>query len=509
MSKASWGIQVIEGTKPPADGVDWVVLTLLAGRITGLMVRLLVPIVLARLLSQDDYGRYRQTLVYFTLFGPVLLLGLDKSIYYFMSRSDELQAQAVFLSVLHRLLISVFVLFQLAAMVLWWVLPTEVLSMFAAPGDYFIVIAYIGLAAVAVPLDSVITVQQQPRRMLCFFVGNSALLVAIMAVGYLLMPGLRGALTALAVFECLRYCMLVYISFHEYPLAKAGLNWALVKDVMRYSLPLSLGSTVGNIARQTARYTLVLMVSPSLFAIYAVANFRIPYLDQVFLSLNSIAVARMAPVAAHNEREACLAIWREFIIKQSIFVVPSIVFFAVHAEAVVLALFGSQYAESVPLFRGILLALIPNCFPAALVPTAFGATGKLAKIDFGLFVISLPLSILSIHYFGLWGGVVSDVLISNACLVLQMSLSARILGCLSRQVLPTAALAKITAISLLACLPAVFVPDSAGRFIRLGFAVSTFLPLFFLLASMLGLLRIGPIITAILVRLGLSLSKDG
>src|SRR5690606_10685751 len=60
------------------------VLVLISGRSIGFLAAFAIPIVLARVFSQEDFGTYKQLfLVYATLFG-IMQLGMAESLYYFL-----------------------------------------------------------------------------------------------------------------------------------------------------------------------------------------------------------------------------------------------------------------------------------------------------------------------------------------------------------------------------------------------------------------------------------------
>ena len=80
---------------------------LFVSRIIAFAIRFLTPVFLARLLSQTDYGLYRQFLLIATTIISFLLLGIPKSTYYFYPKKEN---KNEVISITYLLLISVCVL---------------------------------------------------------------------------------------------------------------------------------------------------------------------------------------------------------------------------------------------------------------------------------------------------------------------------------------------------------------------------------------------------------------
>src|SRR5688500_12458731 len=71
---------------PDVDRISRAVRVLATGRAPGLAIAFAIPLVLARVLDQADFGTYKQLfLIYATLFG-LAQLGMAESLYYFVPR---------------------------------------------------------------------------------------------------------------------------------------------------------------------------------------------------------------------------------------------------------------------------------------------------------------------------------------------------------------------------------------------------------------------------------------
>src|SRR5690554_3593001 len=99
----------------PIEALFRPALILMSGRFLGFAVAFLIPMVLARLFTQSEFGAYKQLfLVYGTLFA-IAQLGVAESLYYFMPSSGKNSARYISNTLI---VLGVLGLVSLAALVL-------------------------------------------------------------------------------------------------------------------------------------------------------------------------------------------------------------------------------------------------------------------------------------------------------------------------------------------------------------------------------------------------------
>ncbi|NJK85304.1 MAG: oligosaccharide flippase family protein [Bacteroidales bacterium] len=195
---------------------------------------------------------------------------------------------------------------------------------------------------------------------------------------------------ALVIFQFLRTLTLVIYLIVNYHINIFSYSVKELKPIISYSAPLGLGAAIGNIGRNFESYLITYILSPVQFAIYSVAIFRVPYTDLIYSSVADVAVLKVSEFANNSEgKNNIIELWRKVIVKLSSLIIPSILFFQVVAFHFITFLFGDIYADSVSLFRIVILASLVPVFAPAVILRAFNKTAYMFRVDTVIFTFGL------------------------------------------------------------------------------------------------------------------------
>ena len=271
---------------------------LFVSRIIAFAIRFLTPVFLARLLSQTDYGLYRQFLLIATTIISFLLLGIPKSTYYFYPKKEN---KNEVISITYLLLISVCVLL----IVIFFPFRNVILLFWKNSGfnpqSINLLFIYIVFAFLSIFIEDIFVLEKKSNIVFFYNIFNAILRFSLIVLSVLFFRALYKLLMALVIFQLLRSLVLFIYLKKQYSISSRYIKFSSVSEILRYSLPLGMGNAIGNMGRNIENYVITYLLSPEKFAIYAIANFRIPYLHMVYDSMSSVAILKISELQRNND----------------------------------------------------------------------------------------------------------------------------------------------------------------------------------------------------------------
>jgi len=412
-------------------------------------VGFVMPMVLVRMLSKDDYGTYQQLALLATLGVAIMVVGLPNSVYYFHERSDPARNKVLAL--------------QTAGMLVASGALTALLLVFGAPAIAALMKNQ-ALAPLLVYYGTAIGFLVASEHFVQFMIAHDRYQVAVLVetvetvvrVLVLIAPlvagyGLTGLVAAALGYAMLRFALRsVWLVAPLGSLAKPpGQGW-FVGEQLAYSVPLGLMSLVGVVGSQLDRAIIATVFAPADYAIYSVGALEIP-LDAIFqASVATVLRASMPALIRDGRHDEVVRLLREGVRKLSLIVLPCFVFLLAYAYEFITVLFTEQYAPSVNVFR-IYVFLIPlNMFILSPVPPAYGRTTINFYIVACVTVLHVILSFALLHWIGFYGPAVSTIVTAYLISTVYFVFARRLTGGTVATLLPLGTFAKVLAVSAVA-----------------------------------------------------------
>lgn len=348
-------------------------------------VGFVLPMVLVRLLTKNDYGSYQQMILIGTAISGVLTLGLPTSVYYFYHGSERmpsLVAQTTLMLAASGVVGTLIVFFGADhfASLLNNESATSLLKIYACSLMFMIGSEHC--------MDSMIA-QGRYRAAVTFEIGETFVRVCTLLAPLWLGYGFTGLIAGLVTYSVLRYVGRV-----SFQLIGSGLDFSgwrkhvFLREQLDYSVPVALVSLVGWIGGTLNRGMLAAAFSPARYAIYAVGALEIP-VDVIFqASVSNVLRASLPPLIRDGNLAEVTRIIREASRKLSIIVLPSFVFLFGYSYEFITVLFTSRYEESVSVFRIFLWMMPLNMLVLSSIPHAFG------KPKFNLYIVAATTGLL-------------------------------------------------------------------------------------------------------------------
>jgi O-antigen/teichoic acid export membrane protein len=422
---------------------------LLAARLAGAALALVVPMVLARVLLPASYGTFKQAWLIAHTLALILPMGLTGSLYYFVPREpatrDRFVAQTLWAHVAIGLLAAAIVLaaggfvaerFENPELldVLGWVAAFTGLQIAGAPLDTaWNASGRIGAAAVA---------------RLVTECGRSAALVA----GALATGTVRGALVGMTLATAARAVLGFAVLAREHGLAGSR---ALLRRQIAYSVPLGAAFLLIVPQQQFHQYAVSAAVSAAAFAVYSVGTFQLPVVDVLYTPVSELLQIGLAESDGQGKpRRAGLRLFHEAVGQLAFAFLPLAGVLLVVAPSLIELMFSPVYLGAVPLFRLSVLPIALAALPLDGVMRACAQNRFMLLLSVGKLAATVPLVLGGLALAGPVGAFLGWVTAEVLSRALMLRRTAALFGVPLSRVLPVRALGRQLAATAVAMPPA-------------------------------------------------------
>ena len=432
--------------------------TLMSGRLVGVVVAFSIPVVLARVLDQTAFGTYKQLfLVYATLYG-IAQLGMAESLFYFLP-SNPARAGRYALNSLLALSGA-----GAACFVLLWADRARIAAWLgngALSSGLPWMGLYLAFMLASTGLEILLTARKRFSGAAWAYATSDVARTALFLVPILLSPRLEGLLIGAVAFAALRVGATLLILKREFG-ADLRPDWSLLRSQLAYAIPFELAVLVEILQANLHQYAVSLRFDPAAFAVYSVGCLQVPLVDLVAGSTANVMMVKMAEEIRDSRREAALATWHATVSKLALVFFPLVGVLLVNARDLIVLLFTRSYLASVPIFMVWTAAFLLAALPVDGVMRVYADTRFLVLLG----AIKLAIIAASVGWFitrfHLLGGVLVTLLATLVGKTLALArVKVHMQACLY-DLLPWTGLAAILGCALAAGLPALFVKEGLG-----------------------------------------------
>jgi Membrane protein involved in the export of O-antigen and teichoic acid len=422
----------------------------MAGRFIGFIVAFAIPLVLARVFSQNDFGSYKQLfLVFATLFG-IAQAGMAESLYYFLPDEEKNAGAYVCNSLL--LLAGVG---ALVALGLWfgreW---TAQLLNNAALAQYLPwVAAYLLLMLIAVVMEIIMTVRREHFLASSSYALTDVFRALLSIAPVLLLADLYWLMWGTVLFALLRCLAALYYVVQRFGSTLRPSMPALRRQLW-YAVPFGIAAVIEIAQVNFHMYAVSYAFDPVTFAIYAVGCLQIPLVDFLMTSTCNVMMVNMREKARAGDMRAVMAIWLESVRKLSFIFFPLVGLLLVTASDLIVFLFTDAYRASVPVFTVwsvsmLFMALLTDGTLRVFADTRFLIVQNLLRL--GIIVLLIQ---WFLQRFDLIGAILVTLVATAVAKTFALWRIKHLLKVSFAQVLPWKDLAHVLLIASVALIPA-------------------------------------------------------
>lgn len=315
----------------------------------------IVPVVLVRLLSQTQYGIFKQAFVVVGSAVRLLGFGVALSAFYYLPRQPERHPQIVLNIVLYNLGMGGFALliFALHPQLLGQLLGSPELVQYGP-----LVGLVIFLTLFSYFLELVCTALQDVKYSTLFIVSAQLLRVVITLAAALLMPSVMALLLAAAVQGAIQSAVLIGYLRRRFGRFWQSFDLSFFREQIAYALPVGLYGTLFLLQADLHNYFVSNAFGPSTFAIYTVGCFQVPLVGLLRESITSVLIPRVSLLHREGKPREILVLTATAMRKLTLAYAPAFAFLMVAGQDLIILLYTNAYAESTRIFRWNLCLLL-------------------------------------------------------------------------------------------------------------------------------------------------------
>ncbi|HXR90343.1 MAG TPA: oligosaccharide flippase family protein [Steroidobacteraceae bacterium] len=404
-------------------------------RLANYGLLLISPIVLARLLSVAEFGRYREFLLYATMLQTVALFSINDSLLYFVPAYPASPWRVARHAAVLTLISSVAVVGAVAVVDIsmggtllhGFLLPLAAFTLFCVNLDFW---------------ESFWIARGRPGAVFiysaCRLLGRLATTVATAVFT----RNVDSIIRSLVIFEGARMVLsgAAFLAMsrtrREPPLVEP------YRELLRFCIPSGLAALLGMLNKNLTSLVVARVLGVSALARYSVGRFGEPIVLTLRSSVSSVVLPEMVR-KGQSERAGPLALWRRATVINTIFLFPIVVFVARYAQSLIVFAFGESYRGSAIVMQLYMLVVIRECFDFAPALRAIGQTRPLVGSNLLAVVACVAGLFLLIPRAGVAGAMGAFVIGSFVDVSYLAWRTARAYGAELHRIVPWASVGKV------------------------------------------------------------------
>ncbi len=320
---------------------------LVYGQFAARLAEVLVPIVVARLVSKTDFGILGEVLLIYSTAAVVLTVNLPAVLSFYLPKRPDEERYAI----TRRALAA---MFGIAAFCSLALVATSVFV--GADGE-----AVLGhLWAVAlyplgdIPsriLPNLLIIERRAKAAgAAGAVRAVALLVAVLvplALGY----GIQAAFFSLSLVGLILGAGTWWVVHHTYRGVTPTTSPISTRKMIAFALPLGGQEIVANLNSHVDKYLILFFFSEAVYAEYQAGAWQVPLIPSLAYAIGVAYAPLFAILYKEGKKVAAIETWRRQALGSMLIVVPLAAIFVVAAEEIIALLFPAGYAPAANVLR--------------------------------------------------------------------------------------------------------------------------------------------------------------
>ena len=436
--------------------------SLITGQMLSLLLGFILPLILVRVLTKNDYGLYAQFNVILSFCTVFFSFGLSSELYYSYQLATSREKRIL----VFQSLLMLFVAGILAVLILYVPFVKDYFITDDSFVDSYVYLAIAVLLSVPeVLITSLYVLNNDNKTSATFLPTMTVLRVALILILYWMSPQIETVFLAIILSSVVKLLYVVKYSFKV--MNKNGfegwVDWQILKSQLKYSVPLGAASSIRIFVQQLDKLIVLSFVSPATYALYSIAFYGVPGLSQVYLSISQVYIPRMSVAYKEGNVGNLIGLYHSMVSKTLSYTIPIVLIIILFANPIVPFVFSEKYVDSVPYFQIYLLTFIVSSIGCGNILRATGETRRSLMAYVYTAIIMLPFTYFAIKYYYLNGAITAATLGAILPKILLSIYDAQSIKRSVTSLYPWKNIMKITAISLICLLPFVLIYKYVGH----------------------------------------------
>lgn len=410
-------------------------------------------------------------------------LGLPDSIFYFFEKYPSEQRRSIVRFVSKILMWTA--LFSAALFLGIGLFGTADAAYAGARPLLWMFMALLVLELPTLPVPNVLIALDKARAAAWFniFVGVTQFLALTLPL--LSAEPLYGISIGLLSYGVLRLAVSAAIYFlHMGAYPRIPLPAGFLRELLYYSVPLSLAQLFWTLNRQIDKYVVKEFLPADTFAEYSNGAWELPIIPTIAYSVAAVMMPQMVAHFLKHENRALLELWLRGIKKVTVIVLPLVFVFLLGAEEFMVLLYSEKYRNSALPFSIYTLILLQRVASYSNMLKALNDTRAVTYSAIYLFAINALLAVPFVLWLGVAGPPLASLIAQTFAWWYSLHVISKLLGVRFSETFPFGFYGKTLLVAIVAAAPFYFLKNHWGLQPVLAFPVMAigFLCLYFLLA---------------------------
>jgi O-antigen/teichoic acid export membrane protein len=364
----------------------------------GLIV--ISPILLVRLLTVEEFGRYREFLLYAGLLTTICAFGINNSLLYFIPSRPQGVRQMVRQATAMT--------FGTSVLVVGITVLANYLTDGAVLGNVALPVAIYVLLFVNLDFwEFYWLAQKRPLPVFAYTTGRLVARILVVVIAAAISRDVMPVIWSLIGLETLRV-LGSWITWRRVDSDTAPRGEPCWREQFQYCLPVGMALILVTLNKSLGN----LFVTKSL-GVVALAHYAIGTHIQPVIGVlrNSISDAVLPELAAlkHAKGEEALSLWRRSTVVSMILLIAAAVVLFEFAHILVVTLFSASYEPAVVIFQIYVLVLVREVFDFGVALRAVNRTSPIVRSSLLAIVLNMLLLLVLVPMLGLPGAAVAFI----------------------------------------------------------------------------------------------------
>lgn len=404
---------------------------------------LLLPAFLSRVLDPNGFGIYAQFNLLLFFFVSFLGFGFSAELFYFFPNESDRQKKNIII----YCFIALIVLGGFAAIIMYFTPLYYFLVSEVGFGIANILIFVVMLSLPSNIMNALYVVRDDNLSALLYQPIFSASKLILLICGIYFFSDyiyMYYAFLLLTIIQFLFVLMYVCVAIRKIG-GRVDFDPYLINRQINYMIPLGLGNSLKVVLDQMDRLIILWSVSASSFAVYTVAIFGVPGLQQIYLTFSQVYLKNIVLAIKNNDASNAVLIYRNMLSIVMSYTIPVLVFASIYSRDIIIFMFTDKYLEASNLYSLYLLIIFFSAFGSGIFLKAMDKN-KYLLFSYALTIlISIPLTFFLVSKFSLLGGVCSAIVSSAVQRILLAYFDSKVLKINLVKMFPLVVFVKIIA----------------------------------------------------------------
>jgi O-antigen/teichoic acid export membrane protein len=358
---------------------------------------LISPMLLTRMLSVEQFGQYREFLLYATVLDVIAGYNISSSLLRFVAHQPEHRQQYVNQALIMTLSTSTLVLTCTAilnwtfngALVGGYMLPLALYIFFYVNFDFW---------------EATWLAQRRVGAVWAYTAGRLLARMITVVTAAALTGSVQAIIWSLICLEGVRFVasMVMWARHRQRGERRLESGW---REQLRFVGPAGTAHVLISLNKQMGSLYVAKFLGPVGLAHYAIGTYMRPIIAVLRSSLSDA----LLPEMASQQRDGSLVLWRRMTIVAAIMLIPSAVLLGRFADTIVVTLFSEEYRAAVPVFQICLFVLFREVFDFAVPLRAMNRTAPIMYSNMLSLVLNAILLAILLPTIGLIGAALAFV----------------------------------------------------------------------------------------------------